>query len=228
MYSGVRIRGLTTTGTSVLCSCGAYDTYRPLRIILPTFTRYDTPTKEGSWTKLITPDDVHETKYLQKLSQMPEWWHIAYSLPTNNVDAKYTAVPVDQMVKMIDHLAWTNFGCVRTRDIMNLAPRHFVEHSKIQRSHLSGPCGGRDLSRTLASFGRFRPPQSVSSSYTYCKFGEDIFKKNETAHCCTIYLKLQICSRMLWTADDRLVCVVHFRDGPPAPKSYPASRTPES
>jgi hypothetical protein len=57
--------------------------------------------------------------------------------------------------------------------------------------------------------------KSVLSKNTYCKCLTGPQQDN-TAHYCMLCFKLEICSMMSRTADDRLVCTAHFKDGPPA------------
>ncbi|KAB2109672.1 hypothetical protein AG0111_0g944 [Alternaria gaisen] len=62
--------------------------------------------------------------------------------------------------------------------------------------------------------------KSILSKHSYCVCGSDAKKKADTAHFCMFCLRLKVCSEMAWTIDDRLVCLEHFKNGPPAQDNF--------
>ncbi|CAO2650730.1 Nn.00g020220.m01.CDS01 [Neocucurbitaria sp. VM-36] len=75
------------------------------------------------------------------------------------------------------------------------------------------------IEELFVALDELRLGKSVLSKEAYCQCLTET-QKDASAHYCMLCFKLEICSKMSRTADDRLVCLVHFKDGPPASENY--------
>lgn len=248
--------------------------------VIPVFVIDDTSAQAGSWTRIQISDEQFPKDELDALPGVPNWWGFNPGTPPNSAVSKKAKRPIASMMKLVNHLTWKYFGCVRKKHAVLMAPRGLVENARSHRD-LSGPFNGKPLftirkskswifvtdavaqtidgdvpyastrlptsgialalqrayevfkqgmgllktiEELFVSLDELKLNKSILHKRMRCRCIDDIATREKAAHYCMFCLKLKICSRMVWTSDDRYICEAHLTSDAPPRDEFPIRR----
>jgi hypothetical protein len=86
----------------------------------------------------------------------------------------------------------------------------------------SRKCIMETIEELFIAMEELKQGKSILTRDTYCECSEE--QKLTKWHYCMYCLRLQACRKLVWTADDRLLCESHFIHGPPPPSRWTRNR----
>jgi hypothetical protein len=135
-------------------------------IKVPIFCTNPTARFKGNWPHVQILDHTFTQESLDTLPDVPQWWGFRYNRPSRTKPGQKELLPMDSMMKLFNYMSWQLFGCVGSRDALNIAARNMVRgarESKVNSNHV-GPFKGKLLFQFLPSQGIFGISPAVAET----------------------------------------------------------------